>query len=321
MRLSTSSSDPRRTQRYVILLLVAIVIFCVALEVVTIRYFGRISHIRHRIEEEEQAALVTHSTSGPVSVLLIGNSLLLNGVEMPMLIEEMNSNYRTTRFVLESTGYIDWYYGMRKLFREGARPQVVILMLSPSQFVSNRTAGDYFAQVLMDRRDLFRVASDTAADRTTTTNLLFDNLSTFYGSRNEIRNWLFAKVLSDADTLADRFRPPTARPTSNKFLEIADARMAAMRDLFTTYGSQLIVVTPPSPAADNSDLLRAAGITGGVPVLVPLEPGALDNANFKDGFHLTSEGAIKFTRALGPALKDHLDRKLALALASERTTR
>jgi len=53
---------------------------------------------------------------------MLGNSLLLEGVEFPGLSRDLRPEIEARRFVVDNTSYLDWYYGIRSLLRRGARP-------------------------------------------------------------------------------------------------------------------------------------------------------------------------------------------------------
>src|SRR5260370_8375041 len=79
----------------------------------------------------------------PTSVLMIGNSLLLEGVDVDRLKELTSSQMRIYPIFLEATGYYDWFYGLQRLFREGSRPQVVVLGVGVNSFLANSVLQDY----------------------------------------------------------------------------------------------------------------------------------------------------------------------------------
>ncbi len=76
----------------------------------------------------DEAVKVRPAGSGELpSVLMVGNSLLLHGVEMNRLQALTCASMRIYPIFLEATGYYDWLYGLQRLFRQGARPQVVVV--------------------------------------------------------------------------------------------------------------------------------------------------------------------------------------------------
>ncbi|PYX64335.1 MAG: hypothetical protein DMG78_30675 [Acidobacteria bacterium] len=73
----------------------------------------------------------------PASVLMVGNSLLLHGVEMNRLQALTFNSMRINPILLEATGYYDWLYTLERLFRQGARPQVVVVGVGVNYFLEN----------------------------------------------------------------------------------------------------------------------------------------------------------------------------------------
>src|SRR5260370_28341508 len=108
----------------------------------------------------------------PPSVLLVGNSLLLHGVELDRLQALTSSRMRIYPIFLEATGYYDWLYGLQRLFRQGSRPQVVVVGVGVNYFLKNGVRQDYAPILFFDAQDTRAVASDLRLDRTSTSNLL-----------------------------------------------------------------------------------------------------------------------------------------------------
>jgi len=48
-----------------------------------------------------------------------------------------SGSMRIYPFFLEATGYYDWLYGLQRLFRQGARPQVVVVGVGVNYFLKN----------------------------------------------------------------------------------------------------------------------------------------------------------------------------------------
>jgi hypothetical protein len=237
-------------------------------------------------------------------VLLIGNSLLLEGIDYPELQRILTRELKVTRFVVENTTYLDWYYGLRRILHKGARPAAVVLVLSPRQFLSPQIQGDLFANLLLDRQDLLRVARETGADRTATTSLLLDTVSDFYGSRAEIRNWVLHSVMPNSGQLGDFMRPHTPPIIEDEALvALAASRLAQMHALAGQYGAKFVLVVPPQLSLEGVRTLERAAVQTNTTFSVPLGPGVLPAANFRDGFHLNPMGAAAFTLALARELR------------------
>src|SRR5258708_6953653 len=95
----------------------------------------------------------TYARSTSTSVLIIGNSLLLEGVDVDRLQKLTSSQMHIYPIFLEATGYYDWFYGLQRLFREGAKPQVVVLGVGVNSFLANSVRQDYAPLLLFDLRD------------------------------------------------------------------------------------------------------------------------------------------------------------------------
>ncbi|MGC2112252.1 MAG: hypothetical protein WA655_22225 [Candidatus Korobacteraceae bacterium] len=244
----------------------------------------------------------------PVPVLIVGNSLLKKGINISLLNEKLGPEYKVTRFVVEDTNYLDWYYGLHRLFREGARPRAVVLVLNARQLIAPEVHGDAFATLLMDPYDLLAVKRTVAIDNTTTSNLLFANLSRYYGLRSELHKWFLVHMLPDFPDLAAKLRPVTAPLAPDDEIDRkATERLREISGLCARYGAQFVFVVPPSAALrDGSGAIQTAGNRVGVQVFVPFQPQQLPLDLYSDGFHLNYRGASVFTDALGSGLRQLL---------------
>src|SRR5207237_7021474 len=124
--------------------------------------------------------------AGRTHVLVVGNSLLDEGVQFDRVREGLREDCDARRLVVEQTCYFDWYYGLKRLFREGARPDVVVVALSPSQWVRPDSRGDYTAQYLWSLADIAEASRDLGLNATQSTDLFAARISKFWGARAEI---------------------------------------------------------------------------------------------------------------------------------------
>jgi hypothetical protein len=230
------------------------------------------------------------------------------GINFYLLNEMLHPEYMVTRFVVEDTGYLDWYYGLRRLFREGARPKVVVLVLNARQLLAPNVEGDTFADRLMDSRDLLSVKRSLAYDNTVTSNLLFTKFSRFYGARSSVHKRFLVYLMPDFPQLAATLRPPSLPLAADDNIVIeATERFRKMASLCAEYGAQFVFVVPPSTEArDGSSAIQMAGNRSGIPVLVPFQPQQLPLDLYSDGFHLNHRGARIFTQALSSSLRQVL---------------
>jgi hypothetical protein len=308
MHLSTSNSKGQQAGKvHIVLLLVLCAVFCAAVEGVTAHFFGRVSRVEKRRETEYHAASAIQSAKPrhKNSVLVAGNSLLLHAVDFPELKRTVGPDVELNRTVFENTFYLDWCYGLNRLFRAGAKPDVVALVLSPWQLITDATNGDYSVQMLVDEPDLLRFVAETGANRNETSVILLDKASFFYGTRAEIRNWIVTKVLPGVPTLASHFHYNPALPHDSNVAEIAGDRLERLQDLCKRNGARFILIIPPAKDDSGIAAVAQAGAGKGVPVLIPIP--VLPSSNYADERHLNSEGAAKFTVALSASLKETLE--------------
>jgi hypothetical protein len=296
-------------RRYSAILLTLCALFCAALEIGQRYALPRYKAMDARLNREHARADELRPLPGrPAPVLIVGNSLLKKGINISQLNEKLGPEYAVTRFVVEDTNYLDWYYGLHRLFREGARPRAVVLVLNARQLIAPEVHGDAFATLLMDPHDLLAVKRSVAIDNTTASNLLFANLSRYYGLRSELHKWFLVHLLPDFPDLAAKLRPVTPPLASDDEIDLLAAnRLREISSLCAQYGSQFVFVVPPSTAVrDGSGAIQAAGNRVGVQAFVPFQPQQLPADLYSDGFHLNYRGAGVFTDALSTGLRQLL---------------
>lgn len=276
--------------------------------------FPRISRVQSRINAEQRDVLALRSGSGVPTVLFVGNSLFEKGIDIQQMGSEL-TGFNVKRYVISDTSYDDWFFGLRRLFAEGVRPQTVVVGLSAPQLTVNRIEGDLSANMLIRASDLPVVGRELALSNTALSNLYFAHFSAFYGTRTQFRKWLLGKVLPDIDLLGAAIRPPTRTLPNAATVEVrATERLRAMNELCQKNGSRLILVVPPAPDHGADAIVAAveeAGRKTGVSVLVPVRPGVMPPEMFSDGFHLNSSGATQFTSILAAELKHSIPDALA----------
>jgi hypothetical protein len=292
------------------LLLALLILYCGSLEVVTRTEFTRISRVQRRIENDKQAALELKPTTpnGARTFLLVGNSLLVHGVEPDKLHQEMAPRYYSAVLGIENTQYLDWHFGLRRFFAEGSRPAVIVLSLTTRQLISHGINGEYFAYQMMQERDILRVKRAAHLDNTMTSNLFFANRSAWLGGRSMIRNWLLGELMPSVDQLT-AYLPEKAPPLPPDELVIQQslARLQEIQELCRNNGARFIFVLPPVRGVnDVEDTLRTTAAGTGIIVLVPFRGGEMPAAYFSDGFHLNAQGAAVFTERLGRELAESL---------------
>lgn len=317
MPSSTSNSDrtalanteeaatKQSVQRATLALIVLMAVILLSAELSARLLFPHISHIQRRIVEDQRQLLGfrTPSRDAQPLILLVGNSLLLRGLDYPAIQAEFPDAH-VVRYVIENTSFFDWYYGLNHLFRLDIRPTRIVLCLNAGQTVTPEILGDYSARYLFDARDLLAVARDAGMDTTQTSNLFFAHWSSFYASRATIRNYLINVADPPyASALHELARIPQPLPPESKMIAIARARLRAINELCQRNGSDFIFLVPPSLSNLDEVLVKAAALEN-VKVSVPLPGGTLGAEYFRaDGFHLNEKGATLFTKKLARELR------------------
>jgi lysophospholipase L1-like esterase len=245
----------------------------------------------------------------PTSVLIIGNSLLLEGVDVDRLKELTSSQMHIYPIFLEATGYYDWFYGLQRLFREGAKPQVVVLGVGVNSFLANSVRQDYVPLMLFDLRGSVDVASDLKMDRTATSNLMLAHSSVFWDTRTVLRTQILRHAVPHYTELVLLLKPQPAIPPPQQFQTTANSRLERLRELCEAHGAKLIILFPPTPSSEDAVWqMTLASWKVGVDTLVPIDPTALSVKYYQpDELHLNSEGAQLFTSALATFLPKTLD--------------
>jgi hypothetical protein len=316
MHLSTSNSDEaarknRASRRWVVFLLLFIALFLGTVELMSRFVFPRTSGIAQRMDREFSAARsIGRGGSHDKGLLLVGNSLLGASVEPDCLRQSMPAGWDLAYLQVEDTSYMDWYFGLRRLFAEGARPQVVAVLLSPTQTVVTQVRGEFFAHYLMRLDDVPAVARSLNLRLTSDTGMVAGNISQFYGVRAEIRKWLLLSLMPDFQTVASTLtRHPRHQVDDNAIRSVASGRLQQMNELVSQHNARLVWILPVlSEVPDGSTGVLEAARPAGVQVLIPIPSGSLPANDYRDGLHLSEPGRKKYTAALIPLLEQYLTR-------------
>ena len=307
---SSISDSKTRALAHAITLVGICAILIIALETSSVYLVRHHSATYARISRQYDEAVKMRppGPGEPPSVLLVGNSLLLHGVELDRLQALTSSRMRIYPIFLEATGYYDWLYGLQRLFRQGARPQVVVVGVGVNYFLKNGVRQDYAPMLFFDARDTLAVASDLHLDRTAASDLFLAHSSNFWDTRSAIRTQILSHVVPHVEDLFLLVNPRPAIPEGRAFEEIAMPRLQRMNMLCEAHGAKLILLVPPTLSSESAvSQMAYAAHTAGVDVLVPIDPAAL-SANFyqRDGMHLNSDGAMLFTSALAKDLPERV---------------
>jgi hypothetical protein len=309
---SISDSNRRNATRAILALLAALFSYFCALEAVTRIAFPRINHVWRSIQADHLAAVSLRPDAADQSatMLIVGNSYLEVGVNRDNLQKEIAPNYSLAYLPISGTSYLDWYFGLHRLFAEGSRPAIVGVCLSTRDLVSDATYGGPFANSLMLKRDILRVKQESHLDNTMMSDYFFANFSSWMGHRGEIHNWLLRKSAPNINDLVPYFRPTNrSLPPTDVIVAKALPRLRMLNELCQENGTRFFLLIPPTrDVNDASNELQTAAAKEGLLVVLPFQHAELPESAFLDGSHLNPKGAALFTERLGPTLLQTLYR-------------
>ena len=302
-----------RLHRVSVLIIALFIGFFPAAEAFCRYALPRLIEIEGRREQEFRAAVAPVEARPNVQrILVLGNSLLAQGVDFPGAQTEAGDGVELQRLVVEGTAYFDWLYGIKRLLADGARPNLIVLLLSPDQLAGNGIRGEYTAYRMMRSVDVAEASRRLGLNNTQAADLVLSNQSAYLGMRGNIRKRIMLAVnpgLRELMPLINSREPPHLDAQS--MTQVAARRLAELSAATSAYGVRFALVVPPTndpdaPAAAAA--IQAAGREKNVAVLLPVRPGLFPADYYIDGFHLNGKGARIFTAKLAESLKTPLAR-------------
>jgi lysophospholipase L1-like esterase len=297
---------PDSARAGIIILLVGLALIMLGFELGSPLLLDHLSRTEHRVEGELSAARVLRpvTADGRPTVLLTGNSLLLEGVKLDQLHDNLASQFEVSRLGIEQTHYLDWYFGLRRLLQEGSRPNLIVLSLATDQLASKFTLGEEFAHRQMSVQDFPRAIRETKLDRTTASTYFFAHFSNWLADKGVIRQRVLILLVPNFRGLAARIADHTPHVNDPAALEgMARQRLPELRDLAQQYGVKIVLLVPPTLHEDDSRQIQQIGAEVGVPVWVLSPPGEFPRNLYRDGFHLNDQGSEIFTSRLAEQIR------------------
>jgi len=317
MPSSTSSSERQPAgwpslRRASVALLAGVLLLLVGVEVGTRAFIYDLSNLLGRIRRESLAASrLQAAEAGPRPILIVGNSLLVAGVDIAALQGALGPGQRISRFAIEQTVYHDWYFGFRRLMGEGSRPSTVVVALEARHLLGESVRDEIFAHYLMQLRDIFSVARAVDLSPTATSELFFANISDFGGLRKEIRKNLLGRLMPALPSLTALMTRgiPAPPPDPAALATVGAERLKAFKSVGDIHGVGFALALMPPLTPANAELMRQIGEDNRVIVLTPLTDLDVRDGDYDlDGYHLSEQGRAKYTTALGDELRRVLPR-------------
>lgn len=286
------------------LLLLYVLTLEIAARTVVIRMSASLS--REQADYRQALQVQPIGKSGKQTMLVIGNSLLFQGVVREQLVEQTASRFDVSLFPIEGTTFYDWHFGMQRFFEENARPAVVVLCINSRQMASDATNTEHFPHAMMRLRDYPDVVAASRLDTMTASNYLFSHWSMWLATRANVRNGLLERLMPSSVKLVPHFtvRGDASLGAEENIPDEVLSRLREFQQLVRAHGAEFAWVVPPTLyAKDAAPLVAAKARTEGIQVLIPYLPGELTADFFADGLHLNRQGAKAFTDRLAPALR------------------
>jgi hypothetical protein len=260
---------------------------------------------RRIVEELQEAeALRPLSADGKPTVLLVGNSLIREGLDMDTARAQMHSHYDVHRLIVESTEYPDWRYALPSLFERGARPSYVVLTISPLQMNSHMPLFLETTHYLLTPHEVFAMSRDEHGGPSSYAMHLLEYASPYWGTRTSAQTALKDKI-PGYRALLYSWAAGTIAPQN-----FEAERMREMAEICRQYHVRLVYAALPAnnPNGDHDARpIQQAAEANGVLYLRPVADSELHGDEYTDFIHLSEAGKAKFMPAFISALTKTLD--------------
>jgi hypothetical protein len=298
-----ASAGTRGVTARIVGVLLIIAVSLAALEAGTRYAFTNVSRIEQRTDAEYRAAVRIRPMEGKPSLLLVGNSLLLEAIDFDLLKRLLPAEVRSYRLVIENTRLLDWKYGIRRLLADGSRPDYVVIAVGVTLVLPAQVRGEYSSYYLFRTADLPEIADTLGFDNTSASSLYFARYSLFYAGRNSLRSFVLNRANpAYAQLLHDLATRPATKVDPEHVRAAAEARLGDIRNVAEAYGTKVFFLIPPGFYPVEEAGTTAGAARARVPVLAPVHQGAWPATMFADSFHLNPRGAEEFTRLIVPQL-------------------
>jgi hypothetical protein len=163
------------------------------------------------------------------------------------LQETFDGDCSIRRWAIDDTNYLDWYFALSRLAKDGSKPEFVVLGAEARHLVAGHVRGHFFSHYILGWSDLVDAAMATGKDHNGSVNMALARVSAFYGSREEIfKGWLTA-LLPSFPTLGRAMAANTRRRTMNEAerFSLMCLRLKELKQACSANGAKLIIWIPP----------------------------------------------------------------------------
>lgn len=249
-------------------------------------------------------------------VLFLGNSMTRNGVDVPIVEQELraeglNSPLRIERVYPDATGLAEWYYAFNHYFVAAGRlPDVLIIGFAANDLSDNRPPQpSRLAQYYTGAGDVPEVFAHDVKDFEARAEFLLSRLSASFANRTRMRERALdmfipyyresAQEINRAQQVMKKKEGAPAAPTYRRLERLG--RLAASRGVRV-----LLVAMPQREPYELDQQLQPTIERAGMTLIDARAPDGLGREAFVDEMHLSTDGAAVYSR--------HLARQLASPL-------
>jgi len=253
-----------------------------------------IAHIRSGDEISERVG------ASPRSVLLLGNSLTRDGVDVAQLKESLGEGTSVDAFYPDGSSVNEWAYAFRKYFSEpGNAPDFLIIGAGRSHLFDSDLPADRFGAYFCSNQDVPKYFDRHVDSLDDAAEFLLARSSVAYTNRRRIQPRLFTYVIPHYQKVLPELqaKPREVGKLSEEKLE--HLNLAELLEAAKGAGTRVAVVAIPMPAPYPLPDATAKVIADGRAVLVDARDlDGIEPSNFPDNYHLDAAGAKLLTAHL-----------------------
>ncbi|MEJ1928656.1 hypothetical protein WDZ92_00085 [Nostoc sp. NIES-2111] len=308
MPSSTSSSNPAPLDRWSAALLASLLLLLAGAEALTRVFLVPSSKVLSRYQQETDTA----RSAGPRNRLLVcGNSTLAENVDFPALRKSLEPHWQAERWSMDDTRFFDWYYALRSLRAQNKLPAALAIVLAPFQIIPAQARDTFFAHYLLDPSDLLRASWDLSLHPTDAASMALAIPSRFYATRQDLRKNLIRRFVPFLPHLMASLVSPQQQSTLplSRQSDVYRARLNLLAAEASITGIPVLLILPSLREATPAEEAVMAATQAPVRVLRPAPSGHFPASLYRDGLHMTPEGAAAYTPFFARAIQEALPRR------------
>jgi lysophospholipase L1-like esterase len=238
-------------------------------------------------------------------VLIVGNSTLRFGVDVNGLRSKLGPGYECRVLSVDATTYPDWYFGLKELFRKGAQPDYVVIMLPANNVLEFFPVPEFSPYYLIAAHDIPALSHADHLNASAESDVAFEHFSVFFASRNALRAVVKQRLFLGFETMATKYMKQKG---SARLAAVVTNRMRDLKSLCDSNGTKIVFIVPPTNQPDEAgaDRVLALARKAGMPAGMPWPDRVVPPNDYVDGFHLNDVGRDVFTANLANYLREQL---------------